>query len=212
MDYKEILGLASVFIALISYYPYIKDIISNKTKPHSISWVIWCVLGVVTYIGQISANAGPGAWVTGITTLICMVIATIGLTKNQVEIDTMDWLSLTGAIIVLLFWFVIKNPLLSIILATVINSVGFIPTFRKSYNNPFDETLSTYVLGGLKFVLALYALSSFTLVNILFPLSVITLSWSFVAVVIIRRAQINENKIFSMVRLAYLDIPGETNI
>src|SRR5438105_2756570 len=104
MDYKEILGFASTIIAIISYLPYLNDIATNKTKPHTITWLIWGILTTIAFVGQIADNAGPGAWVTGITAFICTAIAVISIIKDQVKIVTLDWLSLIGATVALLFW------------------------------------------------------------------------------------------------------------
>jgi hypothetical protein len=189
MEHKEVLGFASTAIAIVSYLPYFIDILKNRTKPHTFTWIIWGVLTSIAFVEQIKANAGPGSWVTGSTALICLFIAVVGYTKKQVKISRSDWLSLSGAAIVLGFLFITKDAVLSIILLTAINGIGYIPTFRKSFNRPFEETLSTYFLGGLKFVFAVWALQSYSFVTIIFPLSIIILSWGFVLMIITRRIQ-----------------------
>ncbi len=190
MEYRSILGFAATVIALISYIPYFRDIIAKKTKPHAFTWLIWGVLTGIAFVGQLVGHAGPGAWVTGFTAVVCIAIAAIALVDGQRNIVPTDWLALAGAAIALLIWFATRGPLLSVILITVIDNLGFIPTLRKSYHRPFEETMSTFALSGFKWVLGLCALERLSVVTALFPLSIVVASWLFVAMLLVRRKQL----------------------
>jgi hypothetical protein len=69
--------------------------------------------------------------------------------------------------------------------------LGFAPTIRKSWNKPFSETLFTYELGAVRHALGLSALSSYTFVTVLFPLTWTVANVLFSSMLIVRRAQIN---------------------
>lgn len=191
MSYKELLGFTAVVIALVSYIPYFKDIFEGRTKPHAFSWFIWGLLTGIAFVGQISDKAGPGAWVTGFTALACFSISFFGITKGRKNIVFIDWLSLLGTGIALFFWFITKGPLVSIMLITLIDAIGFFPTFRKSFMKPQEETLITYTLSGLKFLIALFALEKISLVTALYPASLVLMNWVFVGMLIIRRKHLN---------------------
>lgn len=191
MDYKDVLGAIAVIIAFVSYVPYFKDIFANKTKPHAFSWLIWGVLTGIAFFGQVAGGAGPGAWVTGFTAVICFIIFVFGLTKGKNNIVFIDWLSLIGAGIALLLWFITKGPLLSVIIITIIDALAFFPTFRKSFNKPREETAVTYFLSGLKFLLSIIALDNISVITALYPLSLVLMNWAFVAMLYVRRKQID---------------------
>ncbi len=190
MNFKDILGLIATAIAFIAYIPYFKDIFSGKTKPHAFSWLIWGSLAAIEFAGQISDHAGPGAWVTGFSAFVCFFIFLAALKKGEKKITSTDWLSLAGAGIALIFWYFTKGPLISVILITVIDALGFLPTIRKSITKPSEETVITYILNGLKFVIALFALEKVSLITALYPTYLITANWFFVLMLIIRKKQI----------------------
>lgn len=192
MDYRVLLGILATLIAVYSYIPYFKDIFKGKTKPHAFSWLIWSVLTGIAFFGQLTDNAGPGAWVTGFTAIICFAIFLVGLKVGKHNITTIDWISLLGAGISLLFWYSTNSPLISVILITIIDAFGFFPTFRKSFSKPNEETLTTYALSGLKFLIALAALENVSVVTALYPASLVLMNWAFVGMLIIRRRKLLE--------------------
>lgn len=187
MNYKELLGITATAIAFISYVPYFRDIFAGKTKPHAFSWLVWSSLTAIGFAGQAADNGGPGAWVTGATALLTFFIFAIALKKGERRITFTDWLSLAGAGIAILFWAITKQPLLSVVLITLIDALGFFPTFRKSYSKPNEETLITYGLSGLKFVIALFALDNFTIATALYPIYLVVANWAFIVMLTVRR-------------------------
>ncbi|HWY80140.1 MAG TPA: hypothetical protein VNW29_07320 [Candidatus Sulfotelmatobacter sp.] len=187
MSYKELLGIIATVIAFISYIPYFRDIFANTTKPHAFSWLVWSMLTGIGFFGQVSGGAGAGAWVTGFTAIISFIIFIFGFIKGRTNIILIDWLCLMGAVIALIFWFITKGPLLSVIIITVIDAFGFFPTFRKSFIKPHEETVITYFLSGLKFIFSLFALQTVSVVTILYPLSLVVMNWIFVIMVLVRK-------------------------
>lgn len=191
MDNKIFFGIAAVVISLIGYVPYFKDIFANKTKPHIFSWLIWGIITGIEFFGQLYGHAGAGAWVTGVTAFICFFIAFLALRKSKLEITRLDWFSFTGAIVAILLWLITSEPLSSVLLGILIDALGFVPTFRKSFVHPFQETLITWFLNGLKFVFALLALERFTLLSSIYPIYLIFGNWTLVVMIIIRRRQVS---------------------
>src|SRR3990167_9255905 len=126
------LGILATLIAIYAYIPYFRNIFRGKTKPHAFSWFVWFLLTAIAFFAQVSDNAGPGAWVTGFTAVICFVIFIFGLKRGEKDIVWIDWLSLVGALLALGLWAITNEPLLSVILITLIDALGFVPTFRKS--------------------------------------------------------------------------------
>jgi len=194
MDYKVWLGVIAVIMGFIGYVPYFRDISLGKTKPHAFSWLVWGILTGIAFVGQVTSNGGAGAWVTGFTALVCLTIFLFALRKGAKDFPLLDWLSLVGAGIALLLWFVTKDPLGAIILVSIIDALGFIPTFRKSVARPYEETMFTYIMSGLKFVIGIIALTEFSLVNVLYPASLVLNNGAFVILLIVRRKQLHSDK------------------
>lgn len=191
MSHKEILGLIATAIAFVSYIPYFRDILAHRTKPHAFSWFVWGILTLISFASQISDDAGPGAWVSGFTAVIGLVIFFFALKVGKRNIARSDWLMLAGAGLALLMWFITKTPLLSVILITIVDFFGFLPTIRKSYDRPYEETLSTFALSGLKYVVAIFALDNVSVITALYPIYLIGANAFFITLLYVRRKQVD---------------------
>jgi hypothetical protein len=190
MDYKSILGVLAVIIGLVGYVPYLRNIFNGKTKPHAFSWLVWGILTGIAFVAQVHSKGGAGAWVTGFTAGVCIFIFMLALWKGAKDFPLVDWLALAGAGVASLLWLVTNGPLAAVILVTIIDALGFIPTFRKSYIRPNEETTFTYSLSGLKFVVGIIALQHYSAVNIIYPASLVITNGIFVLMVLSRRAQL----------------------
>lgn len=190
LDYKAVLGVIAVVISIFGYVPYFRDIISGKTKPHAFSWLVWGVLNAIAFAGQVHGKGGAGVWAVGLTAVVLFAIFILSLIKGEKNIKPFDWLCLAGAGVSLLLWAVTKEPLGSIILITVVDAFGFLPTVRKAYNKPHQETLITYEINTLKYLLVVLALQNYTLITTLFPLAVAIMNALFVGMLIIRRRKL----------------------
>jgi hypothetical protein len=187
---KTILGSLAIVIGLIGFIPYYRDIFAGKTKPHAFSWLVWSVMVGIAFAGQVVEGGGAGAWVTGTTSLATFSIFLIALKKGERNITVTDWVSLCGAVVALMIWKLTSEPLYALLLVIVIDSLGYVPTIRKSYHKPHEETLVTYFLAGFKYVFALLALDNYTLVTWLFPAFLMMTNFLFVMMLIVRRRKL----------------------
>ena len=87
-------------------------------------------------------------------------------------------------------WIKTDNPLSAVVLVTIIDAIAFVPTFRKSYYKPNEETLIQYALASLKWVIGLFAIESLSLTTGLYPISLVATNGAFVVMALIRRRQI----------------------
>ena len=136
-----------------------------------------------------ASNGGVGAFPMGFAALLCFSIAFLTYTKTGLDyISRSDWIFLTLALLAIPLWYVTDNALYAIILLSIIDVLGFIPTFKKAYNYPFDEQLSFFVMMVIKDVFfAIPALEEHTLTTMLFPLTLSTATTFFVLMVYWRR-------------------------
>jgi hypothetical protein len=187
---KEFLGVLAIIIGMVGYVPYFRTIFNGKTKPHAFSWLVWGILTAIAFGGQIVGNGGAGAWVTGFTALISFIFFGLALAKGTRDFPLVDWLCLAGCAVALALWAFTKDPLLAIILITIIDFLAFIPTFRKSFHKPYSEPAFTYTLSGLKFLVSLFALTELSVVTVLYPASLILTNGLFVVMVLTKRKRL----------------------
>lgn len=192
-EIKNIIGLIATFLVFIGYIPYLRDIIKGKTKPHIYTWFLWCFVTFIAFALQFSAGAGSGSFVTLVSAIMCAVVIILGfIVKSKVKIVKSDSIFLILAFISLGLWLIAKQPILSIILTTLVDLFGFAPTVRKSYNDPYSETLSFYWLNSFRFSLAIFSLQTYTLVTALYPISWLSANFIFAIMLMVRRQQISK--------------------
>jgi len=141
--------------------------------------------------GQISDGAGVGAWTTATTTLISFIIVGLAIKKGEKDITLSDKASLAGSGVAIALWAITSSPLLSIMLITIIDFFGFLPTIRKSITKPYEETLIHYVFAGGKFVLAIIALDNYSIITTLYPASLVLANWAFIILLVVQQKNIH---------------------
>ena len=191
-EFKNFLGIAATILVFIGYIPYLRDIVRGKTKPHIYSWFLWGFVTLIAFALQFNAGAGSGSFVTLAAAIMCLAVIGLGFVyKSGVKIVLIDTVFLILAIVALVLWLVAKQPVLSIILTTLVDLFGFAPTIRKSWNEPFTETLSFYYLNTFRFGLALMALQKYSIVTALYPISWLVVNGLFAMMLVARRRQVS---------------------
>lgn len=184
---KTIYSIIAILLTLIGYIPYIKDTIKGKTTPHAYTWFTFGLATAFVFALQLSSGAGVGSFVTLVISISVFTIFVLSLFKGEKNITSSDTVFLILAMVALVFWLIVKQPIVSVILLSTINILAFIPTIRKSWYKPFSETLSTYIVNASRYLIGLLALEHYNIVTYFFPLSAMIITFSFVVILITRR-------------------------
>lgn len=187
---KNIIGIVAIALTFIGYAPYFRDLLKGKTKPHIFSWFIWAIVTSIIFALQVSAGAGLGSVVTLAVAVISLLIFILGFKNGNKIIKKIDVVFLVLALLAIPLWLVIKQPVLSIILLSTIDMLGFAPTVRKSWNAPYSETLSLYTITTFRHGLSIVALANYNIVTLLFPSTWVIANALFSIMLIIRRKKI----------------------
>lgn len=157
-------------IGTVAYIPYLIDMFRGKNKPHLYTWIsFFLVTAVVSYI-QLLNGAGVGVIPTVVTALIDAIILFYCFRFGTRDIVFMDKICLTVSIIGVVTYFIFHTlPILSLILLTTAEVISFIPTFRKTKNDPYSESLTSYYLTLIKIMLIFIALQSYNLLTVSYP-------------------------------------------
>ncbi len=190
MDYKIIISALVVILTFVGYVPYVRDIIHKKTKPHAFTWFIFTLAGSVAYGLQVFGGAGVGSWGLLTAVIACLVIFLFSLKIGDKDITRSDFVFLFLALASLYLWLVVKQPVWSAILATVVEILGFAPTIRKSWNRPRTETLWTYQIGFFRHGISIFALQQFNILTVLYPAAWTLTNLLFCIFLIIRRKRV----------------------
>ncbi len=190
MSTQTIFALLAGVITIANKIPYLRDIFKRKTTPHSYSWLIWTLLQGTGVFVMLADGAGPGVVSLIASTVLCAVIFILSLRYGTKNITTFDTVCFVGALLATGVWFFLHDALLSILLVSAIDALAFLPTFRKSYVEPYSETPSMYLLAGVAEGFALLALTNFTVVTSFYLISLVITNPLCAGIIWYRRAQL----------------------
>jgi len=187
MELKAVFSIISIILLIIGYIPYISDTIKGVTRPHIFSYLLWSLTTFIIFALQLKNGGGAGAWVTFAIGCLMFIVLFLSLKNGRGDITKVDYLFLALAILTIPIWLIAKLPELSITLLVLVDLLGFIPGMRKTYCDPWSETLSLYILNSFRYLLAVLALLSFNYITVLSPLVSLLANIIFVLIIIYRK-------------------------
>lgn len=192
LNIKNVVGVVAIVLTFVAYTPYFLDLFKGKTKPHIFSWLIWTIVTSIIYALQVSAGAGLGSLVTLAVAVISFFVFILGLKNGNKNIKKIDVIFFFFALLAIPLWLVVDQPVLSIILLSTIDMLGFAPTARKSWDEPYSETLSLYTITTFRHALSIVALANYNIVTMLFPSTWVVANALFSIMLIMRRRTISQ--------------------
>ncbi|MES2059865.1 MAG: hypothetical protein V4438_02435 [Patescibacteria group bacterium] len=189
MDIKIIFGAIAAGLALFSSYLYISDILRGNTKPHTYTWLIWAIVTVIAYFGQVVSGGGPGSWATGVAAIVTIVTLLLSLQGKYgtKDITNFDKVCLALAIFSILPWLLAKSVLWSVLLATFIDLIAFFPTMRKTWHAPKSESLGSMYADAVKHALSTFSMANYSLITVIYPLSVLATKFVIIGEIVFLR-------------------------
>ena len=134
---SKIIFLAiSLILSLVAIIPYYVGMWRKETKPHLLTWVIWCILTALGFVLSYFGGGGVGSFIFAFQSLVAFIVVVYALFRGEKNITTADWAAFCVALIILCFYAVTKNLLLSVLIQFQANpSQCPIPcqSFLKSY-------------------------------------------------------------------------------
>ena len=189
---KELLSGVAIAITFVAFVPYIRSIHSGATRPHVFSWVIWGFATLVVFWAQLVAEAGAGAWPTGVSALVTIYVALLAYAKRgDISIKRSDWAFFLGAMAALPLWFLTSDPLWAVVVLTLVDILGYGPTIRKVQGNPYSEKLAFFLLMGVRNLVSIAAIERYSLTTLLFPAATAAAIGLLLAVALRRRLDVN---------------------
>ena len=174
IHYKEALSTIAIVLTFVAFVPYIVSILTDRIKPHVFSWGIWSITTLVVFFAQVEDGAGVGAWSTGVSGCVTVLIACLAYWKRaDISVTRSDWLFLTAAVASLPIWYFTSDPVWTVVILTTVDVLGFGPTVRKAYNFPYTESLLFFAIFALRDSLVIAALENYTVTTVIFPASIV---------------------------------------
>jgi catechol 2,3-dioxygenase-like lactoylglutathione lyase family enzyme len=170
----EALGYISAFLGIIAVIPYIRGIIRGNTRPERLSWLIWVLLDVILVFSQLAKGGSYSVLMTVGFLVADLAIFLLSLKYGyRNKLLKRDYIALAGVGLGLLLWYVSKEAAIAIFAAIIIDAMGGVLTIIKSYESPKTENLTKWVLTALSALLACFAVGSFNIYLLAFPVFIL---------------------------------------
>lgn len=187
MEYRALLSAGAVVLTVFGYAPYIRDVRRGSTVPHPFTWFIAALAGCIELGLQVVGGAGVGALPLFTATSICIVIFFISLKFGTMHIVASDVMFLILSIVSLLLWVMIRQPVYAVILINLVEVLGFVPTMRKAWRNPYSETLLTFEVCALRQAITVLALQNINVLTASTPILCASTNMTIIAILLKRR-------------------------
>ena len=186
---KIVFAISSALITIGVYYPYIRDIFQKKTKPHLYSWLLWSVTQIAASIGIWYGGGKFGAIGLSASAVLTTVVFLLSIKYGTKNITRSDTLVLSIGLFAILIWLKLKDALIAVMMASFIDGLGYLPTYRKSFIDPWSETMSYWIGLSIAGVLSLLANDVYNPLTVTY-LSVYTVANSILLILCITRRKI----------------------
>ncbi|MFH1142182.1 MAG: hypothetical protein ABIH67_01280 [Candidatus Uhrbacteria bacterium] len=191
MDIKIILGVLAAVIGTLAFFPYIRDTLTKKTKPHSFTWLIWALTQGTAVVALWVGGGGVGAIALTIGTFLVFCVFLLSLKYGTKDITRSDKMVLIVALLAIVVWWQLDNPVLAVIMVSAIDVLGFIPSFRKSFKDPWSETTWSWIMYATANILAIFALREYNALTVTYISSIAVAEIFLLVIVYFRRPVIS---------------------
>lgn len=187
IDVKTLFLMLSVFFGVASFFFYIRGIVRREVSPHFFTWFIWLLTQTTATVGVWVGGGGKGAISITIGTLLIVLVCILTLFFGKKDITKSDIVIFCLALFAICLWWIFHNPILSIFAVSLIDLMGFIPTFRKSFSSPWSESLMYWGMDSLSFFFGILALEHYNFFTLPYLTALVSANVSFCAFLIFRR-------------------------
>lgn len=177
----------AVFLGLVSYYLYFKSILRNETRPHLYTWLIWGITTGTVTAGVWHGGGGLGTLGSLVNSIGAISVLLFSFKYGTKNIRVFDAFMLIAALCAVGVWWQLKNPLLAVFMVTAIDLIGYVPTFRKSYEEPWTESLLSWGVWVPGIVCSILALNEYNLLTLTYYLAIDTANMALIILCLMRR-------------------------
>ena len=188
-DALYLFGIISAILSVISFVPYIHDILKGNTHPQRAAWFIWTVLGFVALSSQVSEGADASLWFVGIQVAGTALVFILSIAHGRGAFcSARDAVVLFIAAIGLLLWMMTGNAAYALAITISISLLGGAITAIKTYCAPNSETVSKWAMNCVASWFAILAVGELDWILLAYPIYLLALNGAIVLAVVTGRA------------------------
>lgn len=145
MWWQSVFGVLSGLLALLFYAQTARGAVSGKVQPNPTSWLIWSFNDTLILAGSLSLGAWNTLWVPIVYAVLGWGIFALALRSDKRAPNRSESLCLLGACAGWVAYFY-EGGVWAIVLGSLVNCIGCLPTIRAALQAPEKESLSAWIL------------------------------------------------------------------
>lgn len=186
----ELFGYLSGLLGIASIFPYVRDILRLKTKPQRITWLIYSVLGSISFFSQLAKGATHSLWLPGMITINVVIIFLLSIKYGVGGFAKKDYIVLCIAAFGLLAWYIFHEAAIALYIVILVDASGTYLTIEKARKYPETETVSLWILSSLGGFFSSLAVGSFNIVLLSYPLFIMLADGWVAATIILNKKKL----------------------
>jgi len=190
IDFKIVATVLSLVLGALSYIPYIRSMVRRQTTPHPYTWLIWSITTGTAAVGGWYGGGGYGVLLLALWSALTFLVFLLSFKYGTKNITKGDVALLVLAFVAILVWWQLHAPLISILMVTAIDAFGYVPTIRKSFEEPWSESLSSWFLFTVTALIGLVALAQYNFLTVVYFAMSATLNSIVMGICLFRRRSI----------------------
>jgi hypothetical protein len=189
-DWRDALGLFSVALAVLAAVIYIAQTLRGEVRPHPLSWLLFGILSLTGYLVQRDEGARQGSWTLLAMTVICFLFVAVSVARGERSFSRQEWaFAVAGGAVFIVYLFT-GQPNVAAALTTLVDALGYGPTFVRGWSQPKKDSVASFTLNGLKFVPSLMAMDPISFATSFYPATLMVLNGAVAVMLIMRRRSV----------------------
>lgn len=190
-DLALLFGLAAALTGMVSFLPYIVDILAGRTRPQRSSWLIWAVVTTLALVSQAAEGATQSLLFSGAQAIVTVAVFGLSIRRGTGSyMNPGDAVAIGVCTFAVIIWQMTNVPAFALACAIGVNSVAGALTVLKSYRAPETETLMTWVLGVVASAFGVLSVGSFDPILMAYPVYLFCLYLAVATAVLLGRARL----------------------
>lgn len=176
MRWNDVVGMMAGAASLLGFLPYVRDVLARRTVPSRSTWLIWTIVGSMLCASYWQSGASETLWISVSYVAGPLCVFLLSLRFGEGGWSRLDRFCLASSGLSAVLWTITRQPLLALWLNIAVDSLGALPTIKKTYREPASESRAAWSCFFAGAVLNLVAARSWSLGAIAYPLYLFAVS------------------------------------
>ncbi len=168
-------GILAGVLSMLGFIPYIISILRGKTQPNKATWFIWAIVGGLLAFSYMAESDKSSIWLPFSYFVGPFIIAILALRYGYIKWSKLDTFCIIAALISIIPWILSDNATLTLLINTIIDGAGALPTLVKTYYESETEDLTAWSIFFAANVIQLFAIETWNIAS-LYPIYLVLLA------------------------------------